>query len=75
MDPTHTEGRPLPQDDFDAFESGTTKLFIHGRFSYEDVFGKPHWTEYCFVLQSSLTAFGGCEVHNDADRDQRQKAN
>lgn len=49
----------------------TIELFVYGSVWYEDVFGKPHRTDYCLQYIPSRnpkqTNFGACQTHNYAD--------
>lgn len=41
-------GRGITQQEIDELLQGTAFLFIYGQVNYQDVFGAPHWTRYCF---------------------------
>jgi hypothetical protein len=45
-----TDGSGLPEKAmFASSDKGTITLYFFGRFTYEDVFGKPRFTAFCFV--------------------------
>jgi hypothetical protein len=55
----------------DALADGTIAAFVHGRFEYEDIFGKPHWVTYCASLFIPFNGqFTFCADHNDTDDNQ-----
>ena len=59
--------------------------YVFGRIEYEDVFGSPHWTEFCHFYTGEQQPWpeelGGpgfedtqakyCTKHNDVDKDDR----
>jgi hypothetical protein len=48
----------------EASQAGFT-LYVWGTIDYEDIFGKPHRTEFCFANQSNdVTTFTVCSRHN-----------
>jgi hypothetical protein len=42
------------------------RVYLYGRVEYSDVFGRPHWLNYCQFLLSG-GAYGICPIHNDSD--------
>lgn len=42
-------------------------VYITAFITYEDVFKRPHFTEYCAVLMPDLGSFGLCKTNNDAN--------
>jgi hypothetical protein len=56
----------INQTALDNLTHGDITEFVHGRLSYRDVFGCPHWTTYCFSLGTNLR-WVGCNEHNSAD--------
>ena len=53
----------------DAILDGEAILGVHGIVDFNDVFGKPHWYEYCYVLDLKSKSFNTCAEHNDIDSD------
>jgi hypothetical protein len=54
----------LTKADMDTFNTRT--MWVHGRITYDDIFGRHHWLTYC----TSLTAgwvWAFCSEHNDTD--------
>jgi len=60
----------LVQADYDAIFVGKTKvIFTHGRVTYSDIFGREHWTDFCFRLDiTSAISWNACEEHNEIDK-------
>lgn len=51
-------------------ETGSVRLYVHGRVNYADIFGRAHWTTWCTYIQEGIHAtnqFAACESHNDTD--------
>jgi hypothetical protein len=51
---------------------GTSRLSLHGRIDYRDIFGRPHWTRWCAFLEVDDNVVGGaatplCTNHNTTD--------
>ena len=42
--------KALPRGVFDEVESGEVRMFILGTLTYDDVFKKHHWIEFCYVF-------------------------
>jgi hypothetical protein len=69
------EGIPLilTDADIDLLDRHQVELFIYGCIWYDDVFSRPHKTDYCFRYLPASTKGGGanyfvaCGVHNYAD--------
>jgi len=54
------------------FNWDTTDLVIHGKISYDSIFGHRHWTQFCyyFVPKNATRTKGGftpCDQGNDVD--------
>jgi hypothetical protein len=45
-------------------------LYIYGTIVYQDVFGKSHWTQFCFYPGEDLKGFGPCPKHNTTHDEQ-----
>ena len=41
-------------------------MYAYGRITYEDVFGCPHWTTFCWSLMPT-TEWRAFKDHNDTD--------
>jgi hypothetical protein len=57
----------ITQSDLDQIRDGSLTLSVHGRMTYDDIFGCAHWTTFCTQLKPDLkyTSHG---KHNDADQ-------
>lgn len=71
MDPTTREKAPLTGMLFHRLVSGDVVWYFHGVARYRDIFGRPHWTTFCYYMHDlpGPAAFGGgraCENHNNA---------
>lgn len=42
----------LDQKEFDAIRAGTHAWYAWGCVNYEDCFGEPHWTKFCFFIDN-----------------------
>jgi hypothetical protein len=64
---TGEQNKPTETEWQEAFNKGA-KLKVWGVIEYEDIFGQPHRTRFCFINQEidSLT-FDACTHHNDAN--------
>ena len=61
----------LVQKDFEAILKKSIVLFVHGHISYDDIFGKSHWTDYCYELDVRGTGeyyWNPCLEHNEMDK-------
>jgi hypothetical protein len=54
----------LAQTDIDAMKNGTRKLYIYGKFSYEDVFKHLWHGTFCMYVEPSLTDITFCDTGN-----------
>jgi len=43
------------------------RFYIYGTVAYADVFGKNHWSQFCFYPGLDLKGFGPCSKHNTTD--------
>jgi len=55
------------QSDLDRIRSGNVRIFVHGKMTYDDVFGCAHWSSFCTRLKSDLE-YASYGKHNDADQ-------
>ena len=53
--------------DIDRFKHGQSTVFAFGRMDYDDIFGKHHWSIFCYQLSPDIV-WNACGMHNDADR-------
>jgi hypothetical protein len=42
----------VQQADYDAIASNRLHIFVHGKLTYCDIFGKEHWTRFCYHVLS-----------------------
>lgn len=71
------EAYPFTQNDKDALDQDKAWMAVFGRITYEDVFHKPHWTQFCFWLNLRsrereylpMYMTKGCAKYNAFDRD------
>jgi hypothetical protein len=49
--------------------NGKQNVGVCGKVTYDDIFGCPHWTKYCFMLNEHLE-FQGCAADNEVDTEQ-----
>jgi hypothetical protein len=52
--PISIAGTAITQEDFDGITNGSRAIFIFGIAHYDDVFGRPHETQYCLVYGGSF---------------------
>ena len=62
-----TPPHEITQSDLDGIRSGNLTIFVHGRMTYDDVFGCSHWTSFCTRLKPDLK-YASYGKHNDADQ-------
>lgn len=57
---------PLTQAIIDEIKREDTRIYVHGHLTYNDVFGKSHWLDFCYYLTApDLTSFSVCKEHNE----------
>jgi hypothetical protein len=56
----------LLQSDYDAIRTDRLHIFIHGKMVYCDIFGREHWTTYCYHLLGG-GAYEVCATDNEVD--------
>jgi len=56
----------LSQDTYDAIKGNRLHIFTLGKILYCDVFGKEHWTKWCYRLTTG-GGYATCETENDSD--------
>jgi hypothetical protein len=57
----------MTRQEMDGVRAGRNILYLYGLLTYEDIFGRPHWTKFCLYLQKDLTGFSVCDIYNDAN--------
>jgi hypothetical protein len=62
-----TPPHEITQSDLDRIRDGSLTMFVHGRMTYDDIFGCAHWTTFCTQLKPDLT-YTSYGKHNDADQ-------
>lgn len=60
------ENHPVSAETFEQVRDGVRTMYLHGRIEYQDIFGKPHWTNWCFRLVGR-DLFVAHSEHNDTD--------
>lgn len=61
-----TPPHEITQSDLDGIRHGDLTIFVHGKITYDDVFGCAHWTSFCTRLKPDLK-YASYGKHNDAD--------
>jgi hypothetical protein len=54
-------------------ETGQSYIVFYGEITYEDVFGKKHWTHFCTgsgAAMQELDTLKKCIAYNDVDHDE-----
>jgi hypothetical protein len=62
-----TSPHEITQSDLDGIRDGRLTMFVHGKMTYEDIFGCAHWTTFCTQLKPDLT-YTSYGKHNDVDQ-------
>lgn len=62
----NTSTPPFPDEVIDSIRHGA-RLYIYGTVAYGDVFGKDHWSQFCFYPGFDMKGFGPCSKHNTTD--------
>jgi hypothetical protein len=57
----------ITQSDLDGIRDGNLTIFVHGKMTYDDIFGCAHWTSFCTRLKPDLT-YASYGKHNDTDQ-------
>jgi hypothetical protein len=58
---------PVTQTSADDIKYGRATFHIYGKITYQDVFGKEHYTTFCFIVTPDLTSTEWCAEYNDSD--------
>jgi len=59
--------RRITKEDIERIKSGKSFLYVYGKITYQDVFGKEHYTTFCEVLEPDLIDMADCGQYNDAN--------
>jgi hypothetical protein len=62
-----TPPHEITQSDLDGIRRGDLTVFVHGKMTYDDIFGCTHWTSFCTRLKPDLK-YASYRKHNDADQ-------
>lgn len=62
-----TPPHEITQSDLDRIRDGSLIMFVHGRMTYDDIFGCTHWTTFLDQLKPDLT-YTSYGKHNDTDQ-------
>jgi hypothetical protein len=62
-----TPPHEITQSDLDGIRRGDLTIFIHGKITYDDIFGCTHWSSFCTRLKPDLK-YASYGKHNDADQ-------
>jgi hypothetical protein len=62
-----TPPHEITQSDLDGIRDGNLTIFVHGKMTYDDIFGCAHWTSFCTRLKPDLT-YASYGKHNDVDQ-------
>jgi hypothetical protein len=60
-------GLIAPEGEFKSCLGDSRTAGVHGRITYDDVFGTSHWTTFCY-RKSKENLFAACDTGNDMDR-------
>ena len=66
---------PVPQTQFDAVKSGDLVVWVYGRITYNDVFGRPHWTTFAQIYNPTKNGLDTFQTHNEVDRENLNTTN
>jgi hypothetical protein len=62
-----TPPHEITHGDLDGIRRGDLAIFVHGKMTYDDIFGCTHWTSFCTRLKPDLK-YASYGKHNDADQ-------
>jgi hypothetical protein len=57
----------IDRADWEQLKQGQLLVFVHGKVTYEDVFGIDHWMTMCLVFEPSISNFRLYDRHNETD--------
>ncbi len=58
---------PLTQAQLEGLKAGTYIIYLYGKFTYEDIFKRPHRTRFCLIVNRDLKRVDVCGKYNEAD--------
>lgn len=59
--------KQLSKDDIDSLNNRSLRYYVWGYIYYDDIFGRKHLTEYCFVSRPDIKDFNSCDCCNSID--------
>lgn len=57
----------LPKGGLGPLKDGTQIFYAYGTILYNDVFGREHWTHFCYAMHKDLITAEMCTIYNDTD--------
>jgi hypothetical protein len=66
----HGKTSDVKEPDLDKIEQGSIVCYTYGKVTYEDIFGCPHWTTFCYILEGDRTTgwrYTAYRSYNQAD--------
>jgi hypothetical protein len=61
---------PIDADLMQTITSEDYRIYVHGRWDYEDDFKRPHWMTFCYWLTVPFNGhFSVCPYHNETDQE------
>lgn len=57
----------LGENEIRSLEKGHTVAYASGKFTYSDIFGNSHFTEFCWYYRPTIREFSFCFAHNEAN--------
>ena len=67
----HLQLSSLPKDvsqkQYDDVQNGPGILYGYGDITYDDIYGKPHETTFCFRYYAGQSGPSPCDVYNEAN--------
>jgi hypothetical protein len=61
------ETKTVTQTQLNDWKEGKSLFIVAGKLTYEDIFGYPHWTTFCFRMRRDLKGYNTYKDHNDTD--------
>jgi hypothetical protein len=57
----------LTEEDVSAITNFKKLITVYGKIKYDDIFGKPHWTNFCLTHHPTTEVFDICTKGNESD--------
>jgi hypothetical protein len=57
--------REFTQADIDVFRNGDQVMYVYGKFSYRDIFGRGYCTVFCMFYEPDFSVAHACSTYND----------